>query len=126
MKIRNQVWIDTEKYLVITLREPFWSAWKTYGWEYGVEGFGVSLEAIKKAQEINKKIRVRLLRYGSYEISPQKALEAGRKFITRDNKPIMVIPRTAFDKFSMSKYRQSLIEEKEKIRIERKSEVDND
>lgn len=113
MKIRNQVWIETETHLVILLREPFWSAYKRYGWEYGVEGFGVSKEAIEKAEELGKKIRVNLLKYGSYEITAKRAQKyANNVFIPRDNKPLIVIPRTEFKKIS-SEERKKEYEEKE-------------
>lgn len=99
MRIRNQTWIDTDTHLVILLHQPFWSAYKMFGWEEEVEGFGISEEAIDKAKELGKKIRVNLIRYGNYEITTSKAeLYKQFKYTSRDKKPLVVIPRSAFKK----------------------------
>jgi len=100
MKIRNQSWMVTDKHLVITLHQPYWSAYKLYGWEsrFGIkcEGLGVSVEAVDKAIELKLKIRVNVIKYGSYEITPTEAKRWGEQFLPRDNKPILVIPRMKF------------------------------
>jgi hypothetical protein len=96
MKIRGQSWIETGEHLIIMLREPYWGAWKKYGWEKGVEGMGVSIEAVKEAEEKKKKIMVRLLGRGAYEISPKMALKYAGRFVSRDNKVLLVIPRNKF------------------------------
>lgn len=102
MKIRNQSWMVTDTHLVLTLYQPFWSAWKIYGWEsrfgFKCEGLGISVEAIHKAMELKKKIRVNVIKYGSYEITPSLAEQWGEPFNPRDNKPILVIPRIKFDR----------------------------
>lgn len=114
MRIRNQVWIEHDKYLLITLHEPYWSAWQRYNWERGIEGFGISLEAISTATTKKKHIRVRVLNYGTYEITPTKALSvAGEyQYIARDKKSLVVIPRSAFEKVGFAKERKEF-EEKE-------------
>lgn len=95
MKIRNQEWIEEEDALVITLIQPFWGAYKIFNWPLKVEGFGVSIEAVDKAIALKKKIRIKLIRFGVYEISSKKALEIGSKykFTARDNKQLYIIPR---------------------------------
>ena len=101
MKIRNQTWLDDEKKICILLKEPYWSAWKQYGWEQGVEGFGISKEAIDYAIKNKQQIKVSLLKYGSYIIGYeklQKHLNPQWKYIARDKKPIYVLPRTLFDR----------------------------
>lgn len=99
MNILGQDWIETETHLVIELREPYWSAWKTYNWEKGVEGIGVSIGALAKAESLNKKIQVNVKKYGSYEISPSKCIEyKNNVFKARDNTVLIEIPRTAFEK----------------------------
>ena len=93
MKIRNQVWIETDTHLVITLHEPYWSAWSKFGWPEHVEGLGLSVEAIREAYNKGLKIRVNVLKYGSYEINAKKAGDIGCQytFRSRDKKLIFVI-----------------------------------
>jgi hypothetical protein len=100
MNIRGQIWEENETHIVLKLHEPYWSAWQKFKWEKGVEGLGISIEAIRIAELKNKKIRLDVRKYGSYEITWSKARENGHEFIPRDNKPILVVPRTAFDKCS--------------------------
>lgn len=119
MRIRNQVWLESDKFIVITLHEPYWSAWQKYNWEKGIEGIGISLEAIDVARSKKKRIRVKILKYGAYEISPKKALEvaAEYQYIARDRKKLVVIPRTAFDRIAFEKEKKEY-EEKEHKRAE--------
>lgn len=124
MKIRGQTWLDTDTHLVITLHQPFWSAWKMFGWEsrFGLkcEGLGISVEAIKKAKELKKKIRVNVLKYGAYEITPTQAEQWGEPFLPRDKKPILVVPRAKFDRLPSSVPKMEKQEEvREKIKQER-------
>jgi hypothetical protein len=120
MKIRNQVWLESDTHLILTLRSPFWSAWKRYGWEEGVEGFGISLLAIKKAEQLNKKIRINVIKYGSYEITPKKALDfMGNYFFPRDNKILLVIPRTSFDRIKVDENKKKEYEKKENLRTDK-------
>ena len=121
MKIRKQVWLEQEKFIQITLHQPYWVAWRDFGWEetYGrVEGLGISEEAVRLGFKLKKKIRVVVLRYGKYEISPHMAMrrakELGSRFKARDGKILLVIPRTAFEKIEPTKQNS----EKEKIRQE--------
>lgn len=89
-------------FIEIKLREPYWGAWKKYGWEQGVEGFGVDGGKIIQAAEQNKMIRVVTEKYGTYEISPEDATNAVKKYNSvykaRRNKKIGVIPRNLFTK----------------------------
>ena len=104
-KIRKQTWIETESFIQITLHQPYWSAYLKFNWldTYGqVEGLGISEEAVRYGFKVNKKIRVVVLRYGKYEISPHMAMrrakELNSRFTARDGKVLLVIPRTAFEK----------------------------
>lgn len=101
MRIRGQTVIGTDQYIFIRLREPYWSAWQKYGFEKGVEGFGISKEVIDKCIEQKKKLRVRIAKYATYEIGYTKLqLQASsdRRYLARDNKVVYVLPRTAFEK----------------------------
>jgi len=123
MKIRNQIWIEKEKEIIITLREPYWSAWKRYGWQQGVEGFGVSKEAVDYAIEKKKHLQVHVMKYGTYDINPKKLKRTAtvqRFFIPRDKKPIYVLPRFAFSRVVTRDEKKS--EEKEHERAINKAE----
>jgi hypothetical protein len=65
MKIRGQTWIEFDEYLLISLREPLWGAYKTFNWENGVEGIGVAMEALEYARKRGKKVMGRI--YVGYE-----------------------------------------------------------
>jgi hypothetical protein len=103
MEIRNQKWQEEEKYILIHLLEPYWSAYKKYNWDHGVEGFGISQEAINYAIKSKKHIRVNVSKYGIYDINPtrleKEALER-RIYYPRDHKPLFVLPRNAFDRIN--------------------------
>lgn len=103
MVIRNQNWEETPDTIQITLLEPYWGAWKQYGWERGIEGLSVSSEAVSIALKYSKKIVVVLKKYGSYIITPTKALKYGKLFTARDYKKLYCIPRTAFKKLPSPK-----------------------
>lgn len=90
--------------MLITLREPFWSAWKRYGWEYGVEGYGVDREIIRESIRSNETLHIKY-RESLYSIKPQKILkfyaESELKPIfrtTRGHKVLLIIPRTLLKK----------------------------
>jgi hypothetical protein len=126
MRIRNQTWIETDTHLVLTLHQPFWSAWKKYGWETQQEGLGVSREAVKKALELGKKLRINVLKYGSYEISPKKALRIASSFTfkPRDGKTLLIIPRLECERINVSaKIKKE--EKREEVRASKNREVEN-
>lgn len=98
LRIRNQKWVVSGKYLKMALHEPYWGASAQYGWEPGIEGYSISTEAIEEAEKLNKILFLNIGKYGNWEISPKLARKYGHKFIPRDNKPLLCIPRTAFTK----------------------------
>ena len=84
------------------LREPFWSAWKKYGWTKGNPGFGISVELIQKAHAEGKKIVAEFGGYG-YRISPvtinnfYKESTPKPIFEARGGVKLVVIPQTKFE-----------------------------
>ena len=100
MNIRHQKLIIKDKYIQIYLNQPYWGAAQRYNWQHQIEGIGIAKEAILKAKELKKKIRIVMGKYGLYEISPDKAILIGEKypFVARDYKVLYVIPRTEFKK----------------------------
>lgn len=102
MNIRNQKWTEYPTFIQLKLHQPMWSAYQKYGWERGVEGLGISKEAINFAHTKGKRIRVVMGTYGKYEISPSKCKQAvdtyNSRFTARDGKELIVVPRTYFAK----------------------------
>ena len=86
--------------MIITLREPYWSAYKKYGWDYGVEGYGVNIKKVREARDTGEPIDIKykslvytvsikkLLKF--YEESPIKPLFKTK----RGNVTLVQIPRT--------------------------------
>ena len=85
--------------IVINLKQPFWSAYGMYGWEDGVEGFGINSRLVEKALYENKKLEVRY-KTARYVISPKNALKQSNlyhsTYIARDGTKLLVIPRNKF------------------------------
>lgn len=98
LHIRNQKVVNSKEYIEIVLNQPYWGAWKKYGWERGIEGYGISKEIVNKARDEGKKIKIKLNKYGNYEISAKMVLKKARKFYARDKKLLYVVPRTACKK----------------------------
>ncbi len=94
-KLKKQGWQEFPTYIQIDLHQPFWNAGKKYGWEG--EGFGVSAEAIKYAQSINKNIRIKVFKYDTWEISPAEVFKLAHQynsvFVTNSGVSLIIIPR---------------------------------
>lgn len=97
MKIKGQEFEVTSTYLIFRLREPFWSAWQRFGWEYSTTGYSVNEEAVNRALELKKKILIKT-RYGDYEITPTKALREGGRMDASNGTPLICIPKYALKK----------------------------
>lgn len=117
MRIKGENWIISKKYLTLHLIEPYWSAWKQFGWTEGVEGYSISEVALNKAVEFNKKILVKN-KYGDYEISNKKAQEFRHfQFMGRDGTILICIPKTAFNKLANETDEIININENAKLRL---------
>lgn len=117
MKIGNEQITDDGSHLVVRLREPFWSAWKKYGWTEGIEGFGINVKVIDKAVSMKRKLKVSY-KYGIYTISTEKAQNLHKKygssFKTR-SVTLAVLPRSEFDRVPTEKIEEEY-QKKEIIR----------
>lgn len=95
MKINNQSFELTSKYLILRLDAPYFNAWARYGWPEGIQGYSISKKAVEKALELKKKLLVKYK--GDYEITVSKALRySGNEFTARDGTILICIPSTAF------------------------------
>lgn len=100
--IDGQEVIEKEKHLVVRLRQPFWSAWKKYGWEKNIEGLGVSSKIVRLALKLKKKIGVQDGNYGWYEKSPLKIAEEVEQYQSimsvRGGTILWITPRSTWKK----------------------------
>jgi len=81
----------------IKIREPWWGAWKKFGWKKGVPGVGIRKDIIVKAHQEGKGLLITVgKKEDQYFISPNKALDyvAKRKsiFLARKGTVLYVIP----------------------------------
>lgn len=97
MKIKGVSFEVTSSYLILRLRDPYWSAYVRFNWPEGTPGFSVNKEAINTAIELKKKILVKN-KYGDYEISPFRALKYGSPMSASNGTELICIPKTAFKK----------------------------
>lgn len=60
--------------MLIKLHQPYWGAWQKYGWDQGVEGYGVDVEKVKEAHRNGENIEI-LYHGKTYTVSPKKINE---------------------------------------------------
>lgn len=87
--------------MLVNIREPFWSAWKFYGWEKGVPGIGIAEDIVMKALREKGEIFVRIKKdYNTYIIGHQTIIEMLKKYRSvrsvGNGKKVAVFPKTAF------------------------------
>lgn len=100
MKIAGQHIEITDDYLQITVREPYWGAYKQFGWPKGEWGISLSVDLIKKAKLHNRKIRVKL-EDQTYETTPKKIYNFYEKAdkkpnIKRKNTSLVCLPQRVY------------------------------
>lgn len=99
MNIKGQQFDVLENHLAIDLHDPYWSAYKKFGWPTGTEGYSVSLEALTTADALGLKIMIRT-KYGDYEITASKAFRDGKKTAARNGTTLVCIPKFALTRVS--------------------------
>ena len=89
----------------IDIRQPFFGAWKKYGWPKGTWGIGIKRKKITDAGLKGEKITITLRgKPTEYQITPKKALIHGKLFMAKFNTKLLVIPLFQFDKVKKVKY----------------------
>lgn len=87
----------------ITIREPYFSAWKRYGWPKGIWGLGINKEHLFKALQLreNLLIHVNSLK-ADFECMPQTVINYCQNkrayFTAGKNTLLYVIPNFMLDK----------------------------
>lgn len=88
--------------MLIKIREPYWNAYAKYGWDSGVEGYGVDIKKVKQARLTGEVIEIqhKKARYvvpvetvvEFYKTSPITPL-----FIAKKGVRLVQIPRTLLE-----------------------------
>ena len=88
--------------MLIKLREPYWNAYAKYGWNNGVEGYGVDITLIKKARLTGEDIEIQYKKT-VYSVPVEKVVEFYKAspitplFIAKRGKRLVQIPRTLLE-----------------------------
>lgn len=102
----NRITIS-KSHIIVHLLSPFWGAWKIFGWELPVEGFGISAYVLNQAKNFDRKIVVQY-KYGCYEINWQKLFDFIKEkdpyFKARDGTVLYIFPRTLFTRLKPTEY----------------------
>lgn len=101
MNISGQNILNTEDYLMYSIKEPFWSAGRQFAWIKQEPGFGISLDIIKEAHFQHKKICI-FYNGTRYAIEPT---EVNEFYKTSEKKPVhnakgvklIVVPMSLFE-----------------------------
>lgn len=119
MIIDGQGVVETDTDLVFALREPYWSAYKKYGWSNKEAGFGISIDLVREAVAKEKKI-IAIYRGISYNISPitvnnfYKSSKIKPIFLARGKVKLVVVPQSKFTalpkRFSKEEYNKKEVE----------------
>lgn len=124
MKLNGQPIIKTDDAYMFKLFEPFWGAWKIFGWKNREAGVGINVELVRLALKEKKKIIVNYQDF-SYEISAIKIKNFYEKskikpiYKVKGDVKLIVVPFSKFKRIKM--FDKKAYEEKEKIREEVKS-----
>lgn len=83
--------------------EPFWGAWKIYGWGEGIPGIGLSERLVMNHAISKKPIRVKIGEDKTvYKISPVSVVNLAKKYnsvrAVSSGVKVAVIPRNQFIK----------------------------
>ena len=81
----------------VHIKEPFWSAWKFYGWEKPTPGIGINEQIVDLAVRQMEDIHITINKDPKkYTISPKMILEIATKYNSRKpvgvNTIVIVIP----------------------------------
>ena len=81
----------------IKIEEPWWGAWKKFGWADKIWGVGFKKKMVLKAIEKKEKIKVKIWKFKeTYEISPVTIRNYARKnrtiHLARHNTVLYIVP----------------------------------
>lgn len=87
----------------IKIHEPWWSAYRTFGWAKGVWGVGLNAKMVDQAIENKERLKIQIYKHPErYDISPTTvknyAENHGTKYLARGNVMLYVVPQTKLRK----------------------------
>lgn len=90
--------------IVLHIAEPFWSAWKFYGWDKPIAGIGINVNVVKAAEESGRKLLVTIGKDPQkYQISPVTVRSLGEKYNSirevRNGTKVIVVPQSELTKY---------------------------
>lgn len=98
MNIKGQEFTIEEKHIAFELHDPYWGAYKLFGWPTGTEGYSISEKALDVAFALEKDILIKT-RYGNYAVSAKKAFSQGGQTAARNGTKLICIPRFALTRY---------------------------
>lgn len=86
------------------LKEPYWSAWRKYGWEPDTYGYGLSKNLIRTADLLDKKIAIHVDN-AFHEATTKKLIDYYKEnktdYEAKRETPVIVFPYTLFKKVNL-------------------------
>jgi hypothetical protein len=100
IKIKGQYINVTKTHYEITIRDPYWGAWKAFGWPKGEWGMSLSVTLIKRARDRKKKIRVKY-KERIYETTPRRIINFMKRspirpVLNRESVQLVVVPQSVY------------------------------
>lgn len=92
----------------IRIQEPWWGAWKKFGWAKGIWGVGFKAKDIDKAIKNKQQLEVQIYKFkDKYTISPVTVRNFAEKnnsvYIARHKTKLYVVPNTKLKKVTNGK-----------------------
>lgn len=84
--------------------EPFWSAWKFYGWDKPIPGIGIAGKIVSQKYNAREPIFLTIGKDKQvYTITPEKVYKLGEKYnsrrYVRRGLEVIVIPQNELEKY---------------------------
>lgn len=90
----------------IHLRNPYWGAWKEFGWQKGDYGIGISESKLNQALASKERLEITIGASDKvYSIDPvyfiKKALSLNAKYTAKDDTKLLLIPISYLETFKL-------------------------
>lgn len=89
--------------MFVRIQEPYWGAWKKFGWAKGIWGVGFKAKDIDKAIKSKEQLEVTIYKFkDTYKISPVTVRNFAEKnnctYTARHGTKLYVVPNTKLKK----------------------------
>ncbi len=97
-RIGGQLVKETKTHVWVSLNQPYWGAWKIYGWDKGTEGYGINDNILDYVVFHQKKLGIKC-RGQKFEIGYRKLKKyIGLHVFKVKDRYLSELPRTVLDK----------------------------